>query len=53
VDKNITASYIHNSPVEDMIVSKPEDYLFSSAPNYAGQKGMLDVHILDAKPVWE
>jgi len=53
VDNIFVASYIHNSSVEDMIVSKPEDYLFSSAPDYAGQKGMLDVHVLGAKPVWE
>ncbi len=28
--------YIHNNPVEQGIVSEPEDYLYSSAKNYAG-----------------
>jgi len=37
--------YIHNNPVEEMIVEKPEDYLFSSARNYADMKGLLDVII--------
>ncbi len=35
--------YIHNNPVKEMIVSKPEDYLFSSARNYAGLDYLLDV----------
>ncbi|NPD44850.1 hypothetical protein [Lentimicrobium sp. S6] len=28
-------NYIHQNPVQDMIVEKPENYLFSSARNYA------------------
>ena len=43
--------YIHNNPVEDMIVEKPEDYLFSSARNYAGLDSLLDVHVLEHKPL--
>lgn len=43
--------YIHNNPVEDMIVEKPEDYLFSSARNYAGLDNFLEVHLLDHKPL--
>lgn len=39
-------NYIHNNPVEEMIVSEPEDYLFSSARDYAGIKGLLDVELL-------
>lgn len=35
--------YIHNNPVKEMIVSKPEDYLFSSARNYAGLDFLVDV----------
>ena len=39
--------YLHNNPVEAGIVAKPEDYLWSSAGDYAGIKGMIDVEILD------
>ncbi|MCF8223829.1 MAG: transposase [Bacteroidales bacterium] len=35
--------YIHNNPVKEMIVSNPEDYIFSSARNYAGMDSNLDV----------
>jgi len=35
--------YIHNNPVEEMIVSKAEDYMFSSARNYAGLDYLLEV----------
>lgn len=36
-------NYIHENPVQDMIVEKAEDYLFSSARNYAGLSFFLDV----------
>ena len=39
--------YVHNNPVEAGIVEKPEDYLYSSARNYYGGKGLIDVIILD------
>jgi predicted ATP-dependent Lon-type protease len=39
-------NYIHNNPVEEMIVSKPEEYLFSSARNYAGLDSMIDVFLI-------
>ena len=35
--------YIHNNPVSAMIVSKPEDYIFSSAIDYADGKGLVEV----------
>ena len=35
--------YIHNNPVVDMIVEKPEDYLFSSARNYAELDYLLEI----------
>jgi len=35
--------YIHQNPVLDMIVEKPEEYLFSSARNYADLPGLVDV----------
>jgi REP element-mobilizing transposase RayT len=43
--------YIHNNPVEDMIVKKPEDYMYSSARNYAGLDSLLDVVVLCYKPL--
>jgi REP element-mobilizing transposase RayT len=36
-------NYIHNNPVEEMIVEKPEDYLFSSARSYTDRHGLLDI----------
>jgi REP element-mobilizing transposase RayT len=33
--------YIHNNPVEAGLVYKPEDYIYSSAPDYAGEEGLL------------
>jgi putative transposase len=36
-------NYIHNNPVEEMLVAKPEDYMFSSARNYAGLDYLLDI----------
>lgn len=39
--------YIHNNPVKAMIVEKPEDYLFSSARDYASIKGMVDIELLE------
>ena len=39
-------NYIHNNPVVEKIVSRPEDYLFSSARNYADLDSELEVFIL-------
>lgn len=36
-------NYIHNNPVEAGIVEKPEEYVYSSAKNYAGELGVLNV----------
>ena len=38
--------YIHNNPVEDGIVEKPEDYMYSSARNYACLEALIDVHVI-------
>lgn len=40
---NEKLNYIHMNPVKQEIVEKPEDYIYSSARNYNGQKGMIDV----------
>lgn len=39
IDEKI--NYIHNNPVEEGLVSFPEDYLYSSARDYRGDKGIL------------
>ena len=36
-------AYIHENPVESGIVDEAEDYLYSSARDYAGRKGLLEV----------
>ena len=36
-------NYIHENPVRAGIVEKAEDYLYSSARDYAGLKGVLEV----------
>ena len=36
-------NYIHMNPVRQEIVEKPEEYLYSSARNYAGMNGLIDV----------
>jgi len=40
-------NYIHMNPVEEGLVLKPEEYPYSSARDYAGDKGLLDVIIVD------
>ncbi|MBK6965734.1 MAG: transposase [Bacteroidales bacterium] len=39
-------SYIHNNPVEYGLCSLPWDYKFSSAVNYSGKVGLLNVELL-------
>lgn len=39
--------YIHNNPVRAGIVTKPEDYIYSSARNYTNLGGILDVLKVD------
>ncbi len=41
---------IHNDPVDEMVVDKSTDYIFSSARNYADMKGVLDVTVLKHLP---
>jgi len=38
--------YIHNNPVEAGIVYNAEDYVYSSAGDYVGKKGLLKVELL-------
>jgi len=37
--------YIHYNPVEALIVEEPEEYLFSSARDYSGKKGLVKVEL--------
>jgi putative transposase len=43
--------YIHDNPVEEGFVERPEDYLYSSAKDYSGMKSpvkvsMIELHLL-------
>jgi REP element-mobilizing transposase RayT len=38
--------YIHNNPVRAKIVQHPEDYIYSSARNYATLSAVLDIEVL-------
>lgn len=39
---NQKLDYLHNNPVEEGLVFRPKQYVYSSAIDYAGQKGLLD-----------
>jgi putative transposase len=39
-------NYIHHNPVKAEIVIEPQEYLYSSAKNYAGEPGLLEVIIV-------
>ncbi|MBL0101433.1 MAG: hypothetical protein IPP49_16505 [Saprospiraceae bacterium] len=39
--------YVHNNPVASGIVSEADHYLHSSARDYLGIKGVLDIEILE------
>ena len=39
-------NYIHQNPVKAEFVNQPEEYRYSSAIDYAGGKGLLDVTIV-------
>jgi len=38
--------YIHYNPVRAEIVAKPEDYLYSSARDYSGEKGLVNIEFV-------
>ena len=38
--------YLHNNPVKAGIVYKPEDYVYSSAIDYTGGKGLIDIDFI-------
>lgn len=43
---NQKINYIHLNPVEEGLVFRPEDYMYSSAYDYAGGKGLLDIDVI-------
>jgi REP-associated tyrosine transposase len=38
--------YLHNNLPEAGFVDEPEGYLYSSASDYAGNKGLIDIELL-------
>jgi len=47
-------NYIHNNPVEAGLVSSPNEYLYSSAIDYWGGKGLLsNIEVLDQLYEWK
>jgi len=39
-------AYIHNNPVKAELVANPEEYLYSSARDYAGEKGLVNIELV-------
>lgn len=39
-------NYVHGNPVNEQLVTHAEDYLFSSAGDYAGKPGLVKVELL-------
>ncbi len=39
-------AHIHENPVRERIVEQPESYLFSSARDYAGMRGLVNVRVV-------
>ena len=44
IDQKI--DYIHQNPVKEGLVFKAEDYMYSSAIDYAGENGMLEIIVI-------
>ena len=40
-------NYLHNNPIKAGFVRLAEDYLYSSANDYAGVKGYFDIELLE------
>jgi len=38
--------YIHNNPVKAEIVANPHEYLYSSARDYSGEKGLVEIEVV-------
>lgn len=42
-------NYIHSNPVKAGVVINPEEYMYSSAANYLGKKGILEIDLLNIR----
>jgi REP element-mobilizing transposase RayT len=40
-------NYIHQNPVEEGLVFRAEEYVYSSAIDYAGERGMLNIFLIE------
>ena len=40
--------YVHNNPVEAGFVDNPEEWLYSSARDYEGRRGLLEINFLES-----
>lgn len=40
-------TYLHDNPVQQGVVFRAEDYVFSSAIDYCGGKGLLDIEMIE------
>jgi len=40
-------NYIQNNPVEEGLVIKAEDYVYSSARDYSGEVGLLNITVVE------
>jgi len=39
-------NYIHYNPVRLELVASPEEYLYSSARDYSGEKGLVNIELV-------
>lgn len=46
---NEQLQFMHDKPIRDRIVTSAEDYLYSSARDYMGIKGLVNIHMPDEK----
>lgn len=44
---DVRLNYLHKNPVKAGIVSNEEDYIYSSAKDYANAKGLLDIELIE------
>jgi putative transposase len=40
-------NYIHNNPVEAGLVDQPEEYRYSSARDYCGMRGLINIKLIE------
>jgi putative transposase len=45
-------AHIHENPVRERIVEQPEAYMFSSARDYAGMRGLVNVRVVQQQGIF-